>query len=171
MKMRNRMQVFTMGFTKKDAALFFKKIEDNKKKSKLWYFDPPYHEMTLIVSGTAPYACSFNRDMTHEMTKILAGKSKGYGDIEYFIKSDYRIRDFAIQDSDLDNYKTDFDLLEENCESSNCFKEDREKTIYYVEYVGAFNKMNGKLGKEYVWCRGNYDGKTIVNKENEFVTV
>ena len=24
------MQVFTMGFTKKDAALFFKKIEDNK---------------------------------------------------------------------------------------------------------------------------------------------
>ena len=27
---RNKIQVFTMGFTKKDAALFFKKIEDNK---------------------------------------------------------------------------------------------------------------------------------------------
>ena len=42
------MQVFTMGFTKKDAALFFKKIEDNKiqmlidvrlNNSRLWLKD------------------------------------------------------------------------------------------------------------------------------------
>lgn len=59
-------------------------------KNKLWYFDPPYCQYCLYAGKDAPYADTFSIEMTQEMTKILHGDFKNtYGEIKYFIKSDY----------------------------------------------------------------------------------
>ena len=58
-------------------------------KNILWYFDPPYYEFCLNGTEAAPYANSFEEKDTLIMTDILVGKDLSYGELHYFIKSDY----------------------------------------------------------------------------------
>ena len=61
-----------------------------KSKNKLWYFDPPYHPSTLYAGNEAPYEDSFSWGDSREIVEILANKHINvYGELEYFIKSDY----------------------------------------------------------------------------------
>lgn len=157
------------------------------EKNKLWYFDPPYHPATLSGGKEAPYMNTFPLNMAHEMTRILHNEGgQEFGEIKYFIKSDYNPKDTyesfydglgeAIADKDtervsrlrtqLDASKKayhDFDVLEENDMHSTQYK---DKDIdYYVECIGDFGKgaIDGSgektLGREYIWCRGNYQGE------------
>nr|WP_308626168.1 hypothetical protein [uncultured Eisenbergiella sp.] len=64
--------------------------ENYKRYNKLWYGDSPYHPATLNGAEAAPYEDTFSLDMAREMINILHGDNKDiYGEIEYFIKSDY----------------------------------------------------------------------------------
>lgn len=65
-----------------------------KPNNILWYFDPPYYEKTLFAGLPAGYADTFTHDLTKEMTEILANQhTKTYGELKYFIKSDYDIKE------------------------------------------------------------------------------
>ncbi len=160
------------------------------KKNKLWYFDPPYHPATLSGGVEAPYMCSFPLKMVKEMTEILHNDKKDeYGELEYFIKSDYNpkytyeqfydnLSEAIIEEkkSRITKYKKqlkesrdayyDFDMLEENDKNSTRYKGIDGDVVYYVECLGSFGKgvtddeNGGKLmGREYIWCRGNYQGE------------
>lgn len=144
------------------------------RKNKLWYFDPPYHPATLSGGKNAPYMMAFPIEMVHEMTAILHNdRIDEFGKIKYFIKSDYnpkyryeeeddeQVKDIALLQK-LQKAYHDFDVLEENDKNSIQY---RDKDIkYYVECIGDFGKgasdSEGKTqGKEYIWCRGNYQGE------------
>lgn len=148
------------------------------KKNKLWYFDPPYHPATLSGGAKAPYLFSFPLDMVQEMTGILHNDEKNkYGELEYFIKSDYNPKHRYEEEydekgkndkvlKDLKNAYHDFDVLEENDKNSTKYKGIDGDVVYYVECLGSFgkgvtdNENGGKLmGREYIWCRGNYQGE------------
>ena len=60
------------------------------QQNKLWYFDPPYHPATLYAGQEAPYEDKFTWAMSREMVQILHNEQmETYGEIRYFIKSDY----------------------------------------------------------------------------------
>lgn len=144
------------------------------RKNKLWYFDPPYHPATLSGGKNAPYMMAFPIEMVHEMTAILHNdRIDEFGKIKYFIKSDYnpkyryeeeddeQVKDIALLQK-LQKAYHDFDVLEENDKNSTQY---RDKDIkYYVECIGDFGKGasdSGRKtqGREYIWCRGNYQGE------------
>lgn len=148
------------------------------KKNKLWYFDPPYHPATLWSGVKAPYMFSFPLDKVEKMTKILHNDEKDeYGELEYFIKSDYNPKHRYEEERDekekndkvLEELKKayhDFDVLEENDKNSTKYKGIDGDVVYYVECLGSFgkkgidNKSGERLmGREYIWCRGNYQGE------------
>ena len=97
-----------------------------------------------------------------------------FGEIKYFIKSDYNPKyryeeEYSKAEKDekvlkgLQETYHDFDMLEENDKNSTQWK---EKDIdYYVECLGDFGKgatddeSEKTLGREYIWCRGNYQGE------------
>ena len=152
------------------------------KKNKLWYFDPPYHPATLFGGENAPYMVGFPIELVHEMTGILHNdRMNEFGEIKYFIKSDYNPKyryeeeyvavkkDIALL-QELQNAYHDFDVLEENDKNSTQY-EDKD-IEYYVECIGDFGKgandNEGKAqGREYIWCRGNYQGEESSNwKDN-----
>lgn len=148
------------------------------KKNKLWYFDPPYHPATLFGGENAPYMVGFPIELVHEMTGILHNdRMNEFGEIKYFIKSDYNPKyryeeeyvavkkDIALL-QELQNAYHDFDVLEENDKNSTQY-EDKD-IEYYVECIGDFGKgandNEGKAqGREYIWCRGNYQGEESSN--------
>ena len=94
-------------------------VEQYKKQNKLWYFDPPYHPVTLSTSydGMAVYELSFDCKMTMDMTDILSGKDESCGRVDYFIKSDYdpytkyyeNIDEIKISEKRLKDLKTKID--------------------------------------------------------------
>lgn len=160
------------------------------EKNKLWYFDPPYHPATLSSGNNAPYMKTFSKKMVQEMTDILHNDKKGdFGEIEYFIKSDYNpkytyeqfydalkeaqnsgdkthIEKFKKQAAESKKAYHDFDKLEENDRHSQNYKKGKdEKVEYYVECIGDFGKGSvdntgeKTTGREYIWCRGNYQGE------------
>ncbi len=152
--------------------------EDMEKRNKLWYFDPPYHPKTLSGGAKAPYMYSFPLDMVKEMTEILHNDKKDkYGELEYFIKSDYNPKHRYEEEydekekndkvlGDLKNAYHDFDVLEENDKNSTKYKGMDGDVVYYVECLGSFGKgvtddESGEklMGREYIWCRGNYQGE------------
>ena len=153
--------------------------EAMSKKNKLWYFDPPYHPATLFGGKDAPYMMGFPMGMVHEMTEILHNDMMDeFGEIKYFIKSDYNPKyryeeEYSKTDKDLkvlpdlQGAYHDFDVLEENDKNSRRYQ---DKDIeYYVECIGDFGKgtvdADGKqtFGREYIWCRGNYQGEESSN--------
>lgn len=72
----------------KNSHLYQNEILANQNK--LWYFDPPYHPATLYAGMEAPYEDKFSWGMANEMVKILHNDDTDtYGELEYFIKSDY----------------------------------------------------------------------------------
>lgn len=146
-----------------------------KSKNKLWYFDPPYHPLCLYVGEDAPYADTFSEDMANEMVKILAGEeTEKYGDIRYFIKSDYDpkyilevakrdIDDKSIKQQRRDWYKNILEREKKNHEVSNIFAKLEEYPFCKI-CVGGFDKgstqADGKkgTGQEYIWCKGFSEG-------------
>lgn len=74
-------------------------IKEYADKNKLWYFDPPYHPATLAGGNNAPYEDTFTLSKSREMVKILHNDYiDEYGELKYFIKSDYSIR-YVIKQS------------------------------------------------------------------------
>ncbi|MFG6344664.1 MAG: DNA adenine methylase [Lachnospiraceae bacterium] len=121
-------------------------------KNKLWYFDPPYHPYCLHGTDEAPYADTFTVEMADEMINILHGdKEQEYGQLEYFIKSDYdpsKIKEIEIKKGEptLQEVKDLYKKLEESPFCKIC--------------VGSFDKGAVKsigkksVGTEFIWCRG-----------------
>lgn len=144
------------------------------RKNKLWYFDPSYYPASLSGGKNAPYMMAFPIEMVHEMTVILHNDRIGeFGEIKYYIKSDYnpkyryeeeddeQVKDIALLQK-LQKAYHDFDVLEENDKNSIQYRDKGIK--YYVECIGDFGKgasdSEGKTqGREYIWCRGNYQGE------------
>lgn len=170
--------------------------------NKLWYFDPPYHPAALSGGEPAPYEDTFTLDMTREMVTILHNDNVDvYGELQYFIKSDYNPKN-AYEDflNNLNYAETrkkgapkesyeyynnyidrmtkqisaskdayhDFDALEQNDKHSSNYETESEKIEYYVVFIGEFNKgayddskEERSKGREYIWCRGNYQGDIL----------
>ena len=154
-----------------------------KHVNKLWYFDSPYHPATLSRSEPAPYEDTFSIVDTREMTKILHGDFvKTYGEIEYFIKSDYDpkyIYEMKLKESleekleesikkkleesikEIKKHYNDFDVLEENIKWDG-HEANTENPVFYKIFLGEFykgadDKVGQRMkGREYIWCRGNY---------------
>lgn len=138
------------------------------KKHKLWYFDPPYHPVTLSNKKDAPYEETFDIDTVREITSILHNENiEEYGELEYFIKSDYNPKYMYHFEKYGEIAIHDFDVLEENDSSSTEFKSESDEVDYYVECIGEFPKGavdsegDRGIGREYIWCRGNYQGNVI----------
>lgn len=70
-------------------------------KNILWYMDSPYHPSTLNNGEEAPYEDTFDIELVSKMTEIIHNdKVEDYGEIDYFIKSDYDPKDtlgFAVE--------------------------------------------------------------------------
>lgn len=67
-----------------------KVCKEYANKNVLWYMDSPYHPSTLSNGEDAPYEDTFNIDLVSKMTEIIHNdKINEYGEIDYFIKSDY----------------------------------------------------------------------------------
>lgn len=146
-------------------------VEAFASKTKLWYFDPPYHPLCLYAGMDAPYADTFTEKMANEMVEILAGENVSqYGKIDYFIKSDYDpkyILEVARRDVDDDSiksqrrkwYKQLLDRERNNKEISTIFSK-LEQFPFEKICVGGFDKgtvqADGKrgVGQEYIWCKG-----------------
>lgn len=143
-----------------------------ERKNKLWYFDPPYHPDCLYAGLDAPYAETFSRDMANEMVDILAGEKKEeYGELEYFIKSDYDpqyilsvarrdVNDEAIAKDRRNWYQNLIEREENNDHEISKTFEKLETYPFCKICVGGFDKgsvqREGKksVGMEYIWCRG-----------------
>lgn len=139
-----------------------------KNKNKLWYFDPPYHPAVLANQKDAPYESTFSLESVREMVEVLHNDNvEEYGELKYFIKSDYNPK-YIYQFEEVPNeYVHDFDKLEENDSSSKFFQNNPNEVEYYVECIGEFIKgaenAEGEksVGREYIWCRGNYQGNAM----------
>ena len=75
-----------------------KPLNGVEQYSKLWYFDPPYHPATLHGGQAALYEDTFEHQDVKDMVAILHGDYANiYGELEYFIKSDYSPRTILRQ--------------------------------------------------------------------------
>lgn len=167
--------------------------ESLARKNKLWYFDPPYHPYCLYAGKDAPYANTFSVEMADEMVKILAGsKKEEYGEIAYFIKSDYDPK-YALKNAEerleqikKGTYKTSDDQVkwfneirkieEETPGAVSGVFASLEKEPFCKICVGGFDKgavdANGMrdMGLEYIWCRGfekGYAGESETDKSKD----
>lgn len=126
-------------------------------KNKLWYFDPPYHPYCLYGTDEAPYADTFTPEDAEEMVYILHGdKEQEYGQLEYFIKSDY---DPAQIEGTIKVEKGKPTLQEVKDLYGKL-----EETPFCKICVGSFDKGAIKstgersVGMEFIWCRGFPEG-------------
>lgn len=152
-----------------------------QENNKLWYFDPPYHPATLCGGKDAPYEDTFNIELAREMARILHGDYANiYGELQYFIKSDYSPR--VLMQQYKEEYKdairkatkgTPREIKLKYTEIYNSRKDDMKKLREYAhdfdileENVEWFrhsaNKMNPKFYRVLV---GEFD-KGSLDKEN-----
>ena len=153
-----------------------------KDTVKFFYCDPPYHKYTLNGGKEAPYADSFTLEMSEEMTDILSGKHKDvYGDIEYFMKSDYSLKQ-TLSNALIElkrehpRQKTWLETLVEINKNtpehvSKSF-DDLEKYPYCRIPLGTFDKGamsedEKTQGYEFIWCRG-FSKDYIRSMRNDF---
>lgn len=129
-------------------------IKEYADKNKLWYFDPPYHPATLAGGKDAPYEDTFTLSDSREMVKILHNENIDvYGELKYFIKSDYSIR-YVIQQ------------LKEDLEYLNKLKDKdlKDKTKESVE--SRIDRINEALGSHDDGKGGEFKPADCINDFN-----
>ena len=174
-------------FRKEEPELFEKyrnkAISGYEKVSRniLWYLDPPYHPYCLNGMEDAPYANSFDYDSVVYMTKILSGENTEFGELHYFIKSDYNpkvtvanaknqlekiepIKEEKRSESEQKIYKQCMGILAHETEMMHDFDSVEDEQKGFQSFcVGGFDKgalekkdegLVKTVGYEYVWCKG-----------------
>lgn len=157
--------------------------ESYNEKNKLWYFDPPYHPATLYGGEEAPYADTFSEQQANDMVDILSNKDKStYGELFYFIKSDYDPKETVARAEANIESETDPNLLKWYNEVINNKDKlcrlfaDLEKDSYMKICIGSFDKgtmvfnddvgdWERSVGKEYIWTRGFPEGYDKIEGE------
>lgn len=110
--------------------------EGYKKYNKLWYGDSPYHPATLNGAEAAPYEDTFNLVMAREMIDILHGDYKDiYGEIEYFIKSDYSPKYTSEQ------FRQQLQEAEKKLAEEEKKGKKKEKITSYKNYIARMKKQ------------------------------
>lgn len=110
--------------------------EGYKKYNKLWYGDSPYHPATLNGAKAAPYEDTFNLVMAREMIDILHWDYKDiYGEIEYFIKSDYSPK-YTSEQFSQQLQEAEKKLTEEGKKGKK-----KEKITSYKNYIARMKKQ------------------------------
>lgn len=106
---------------KKYNGKTFETLEKEKQQHKeyenkniLWYMDSPYHPSTLSGGNSAPYEDTFDIGLVAKMTEIIHNdKVDEYGEIEYFIKSDYDPKEtFRFATQEIERYTIEKEKLE-----------------------------------------------------------
>ena len=156
-------------------------VRTDEKVNVLWYMDPPYHPYCLNGMEDAPYVHTFSYDDVVCMTKILSGEDTTYGEIDYFIKSDYNPKvtvanakrnllkigtsdTSKMSENQKDSYSRNKAILEHEEEMMHDFDaiEDETKGFICIP-VGEFDKgalsktdevLMKTVGYEYIWCKG-----------------
>lgn len=187
-------------FRKEEPELFEKYRNKGKKdyekisRNILWYLDPPYHPYCLNGMDNAPYANSFDYDSVVYMTNVLSGENKDYGELHYFIKSDYNpkvtVKNAKNQQEKIGATKeTDMSKSEkkiyDQCKEILAHEEEMEHDFDSIEdeskgfqcfCVGGFDKgaiakedekLVKTVGYEYVWCKGLPAGYKDIPKEKD----
>jgi len=133
-------------------------------ENKLWYFDPPYHPATLYAGNEAPYEDKFSWGLSREMVSILHNeKVEVYGELEYFIKSDYDPKDTYEQFKEsLEAAKRKLDKLKE--EHAELWEENKFSR-FYNDLFGSDSVQNLSDGSVEI-TRSN---KLVVETDSELV--
>lgn len=164
-----------------------KQAPEYGEKNKLWYLDSPYHPATLNGAEAAPYEDTFSISMARELANIVHGDYRGdYGDIPYFIKSDYSPKDTYEQfvqelndaekklaeeegkgkgkDTDrIASYKSYIARMKRQAGFSEKCYHDFDKLEDNLEWEG--HKADTKNPEFYIVCLGEFD-KGAVNSED-----
>lgn len=136
------------GLPYKTASNEAKQVEGYKKLNKLWYGDSPYHPATLNGAEAAPYEDTFNISMAREMIHILHGDKKDeYGEIPYFIKSDYSPEYTCGQ------FKQQLKEAEEKLKEEEKKGKDKKKISSYKSYISRMKRQVMFSEK----CRHDFD--------------
>ena len=144
----------------------------------------------------APYANSFDYDSVVYMTNILSGSNAEYGELYYFIKSDYNPKVTVINaknqlekigtnkredmsDSERKIYDQCMGILAHEEEMMHDFDSIENESKGFQSFCvggfdkGAIKKEDEKLiktvGYEYVWCKGLPAGYTDIPKVTDKV--
>ena len=110
---------------------------------KVYYFDPPYYVGALAKEDEG-YRFAFTRDQTRAMTAVLDGSDKSYGELKYWVKSDYQPLPW-----DEDNKM--FQSIE-NINGSH--PEYKKFDIGTSGESAAGNKGAARSKHEYIWVKG-----------------
>ncbi len=123
-------------------------------KNKLWYMDSPYHPSTLSGGKDAPYEDTFSIELVSKMTEIIHNdKVNEYGEIDYFIKSDYDPKDtFAFATKEIARYTLEKKKLEDagvvvKKKKSNEEGEEEKKTKEEIRLELIYNYLE-KMEKQ-----------------------
>ena len=102
--------------------------EENLDKNKLWYLDSPYHPSTLNNGEEAPYEDTFDIELVSKMTEIIHNdNTEVYGELDYFIKSDYDPKDsFVFAMEMIKRYTAEKEKLEAKGIIANKKEQDEE---------------------------------------------
>ena len=135
--------------------------EENLDKNKLWYLDSPYHPSTLNNGADAPYEDTFSIELVSKMTEIIHNdKMDEYGELEYFIKSDYDPKEtfrFAVEMTErysFERNKLDAELLSEKCTEQN--KEEKNKRLEIIKkYLEVLDKQINLISSNMAFLNDN----------------
>ena len=97
-------------------------------KNILWYMDSPYHPSTLNNGEEAPYEDTFDIELVSKMTEIIHNdNTEVYGELDYFIKSDYDPKDsFVFAMEMIKRYTAEKEKLEAKGIIANKKEQDEE---------------------------------------------
>ena len=131
--------------------------EENLDKNKLWYLDSPYHPSTLNNGADAPYEDTFSIELVSKMTEIIHNdKMDEYGELEYFIKSDYDPKEtfrFAVEMTErysFERNKLNSELSSETCKEEN--KEGKKKRLEIIEkYLKVLDKQINLISSKQIF--------------------
>ena len=135
--------------------------EEYRDKNKLWYLDSPYHPSTLSKGAKAPYEDTFSIEHVSKMTEIIHNdKIDEYGELEYFIKSDYDPKEtfrFAVEMTErysFERNKLDAELLSEKCTEQN--KEEKNKRLEIIKkYLEVLDKQINLISSNMAFLNDN----------------
>lgn len=140
--------------------------EEYSTKNVLWYMDSPYHPSTLSGGNDAPYEDTFNIELVSKMTQIIHNDDiETYGEIDYFIKSDYDPKEtFCSAMEEIEKYIIEKGKLESAGVSVNDKEKNSDKPTSEAKRLKVINDYLKKLEekKNIITTAVSFCGKDMI---------
>ena len=143
-----------------------KQYKEYSTKNVLWYMDSPYHPSTLSGGKEAPYEDTFPIELVDKMTQIIHNDDiETYGEIDYFIKSDYDPKEtFCSAMEEIEKYGMEKGKLELAGVSVNDKEKNGDKPTNEAKRLKVINDYLKKLEekKNIITTAVSFCGKDII---------